>query len=205
MATFLLIRHAAPDLPGPVMSGRTPGVHLCPRGREQAKALAERLAEAPIRAIYSSPLERTRETAECLARRLELLVQVRPELGELDFGEWTGKMLNELEPLPEWALFNQFRSVRRIPGGETLQEAQARMVRFMIRLHEEQPDGLIALVSHSDVIKAALVYFLGMPLDLMHRIEIDQASVSAVAFEEWTTRVLYVNHSGDPRHVGPPR
>lgn len=183
------------------MSGRNPGVHLCDLGRKQAQALADRLSGVSINAIYSSPMERTRETAEYLARRSDLPLRIQPEIGEVDFGDWTGKMLDELEPLAEWALFNQFRSVRRIPGGETMQEAQARMVHFMIRLHEEHPEGLVALVSHSDLIKLALVYFLGMPIDLMHRIEIGQASVSAITFEEWTPKILYLNHSGDLPHI----
>src|SRR5436305_11011237 len=93
MATFFLIRHGANDLLDRAIAGRLPGVHLNAHGRQQAERLAERLAQEPIRRIYSSPLERARETAQPLADRLGLEMRIAPELNEIDFGDWAGQAL----------------------------------------------------------------------------------------------------------------
>lgn len=197
MTTFLLIRHASHDLLGKAIAGRSPGVRLSPKGRQEAADLAERLASVPLRAVYSSPLERTRETAEPLSARLGLEVRISEAILELDFGEWTGKSLEELRQDPRFGHFNSFRSGTRIPGGERMPEAQARFVGEMHRLAGLHPDEWVALVSHGDPIKSALAYYLGVPLDLFQRIEISPASVSVVELNEWGPRVLCVNGAGE--------
>jgi probable phosphomutase (TIGR03848 family) len=197
MTTFLLIRHGAHLLGGDLIAGRTPGVRLSPLGREQARRMAERVARLPVSAIYASPADRTRETAELLAQALNLPVQVRESLNELDFGDWTGRSVAELRSLEGFARWNGFRSGTRMPGGETMLEIQARMVDEMLRLRERHGEGCIALVSHGDVIRAALAWALGMPLDLLTRIEIGLASVSVVAVADYGPWVLCVNHSGE--------
>src|SRR3954469_21585527 len=117
-ATFLLIRHGACEPVGKRIAGRMPGVRLNEQGRLQASMLVGRLADLPIRAIYSSPLERALETAEPLSRRLDLPVQKDDAFNEVDYGHWTGKSLESLAPLPEWQRYNQFRGGVRIPSGE---------------------------------------------------------------------------------------
>ncbi|HWH67867.1 MAG TPA: histidine phosphatase family protein, partial [Candidatus Sulfotelmatobacter sp.] len=96
MTIFYLIRHGENDWVGKAIAGRSPGVHLNAAGRQQAEQLAKQLAAHPIQQLFSSPLERARETAEPLARRLGLEVQIAPALTEMDFGQWTGKTLAEL-------------------------------------------------------------------------------------------------------------
>jgi probable phosphoglycerate mutase len=196
MTTFYLIRHGDTPAVGHFASGRAPGVHLNDRGRRQVEGLAESLAGEPIRVVYSSPLERARETAEPLARRLGLEVRDAEELLELDFGDWTGKSFAELDPLPEWQRYNSFRSGTRIPGGELMLEVQARVVGFMQRLCSDRSEGAVALVSHGDVIRSALLHYLGMPLDHYHRIEISPASVSIVAVAEYGPVVHALNRTG---------
>lgn len=197
MTTFLLIRHGAHLLGGDLIAGRTPGVRLSPLGQEQARRMAERVARLPVAAIYASPADRTRETAELLAQALNLPVQVRESLNELDFGDWTGRSVMELRSVEGFTRWNGFRSGTRMPGGETMLEIQARMVGEMLRLREQHGEGCIALVSHGDVIKAALAWALGMPLDLLTRLEIGLASVSVVAVADYGPWVLCVNHSGE--------
>jgi probable phosphoglycerate mutase len=194
--TFLLIRHGAHDLLGKRIAGRGPGVHLNEQGRAQVESLAERLEHLPIRAVYSSPLERARETALPLAARLGLPLQVSEEITELDFGDWNGQTFEELRGQPEWNLFNSYRSGTRIPNGELMLEAQARMVAWMGRARERHPDGCVALVGHGDPIKAAVAYSLGVPLDLFQRLEISPASVSVLLLSDWGPQVLCVNHTG---------
>ncbi|MBW3624933.1 MAG: histidine phosphatase family protein [Armatimonadetes bacterium] len=194
--TFLLIRHASHDLLGRALTGRMPGVSLNAQGRAESESLAERLSALPIRAVYASPLERARETAAPLAERLGLPVHVAEEIGEIDYGEWTGRPFEALNDHPKWSDYNSFRSGTRIPGGEMMLEAQARIVTFMERLRERHPDQAVALVGHGDVLKSAVAYFLGAPLDLFQRIEIGPATVSAVELNDWGPRVLCVNHAG---------
>jgi broad specificity phosphatase PhoE len=193
MTIFALIRHAEHALVGHTIVGRAPGVPLSPGGSRQAERLAERLESSSIRALYSSPLERARETAAAIAGRLRLEVAVAKELDEIEFGAWTNRTLAELRDLEQWRRFNFFRSGSAIPNGETMVEVQSRMLRLLERLRGTHPDRVVALVSHGDVIKATLAHYLGVPLDLFHRIEISPASVSIVRVESFGAEVLLVN------------
>lgn len=196
MATFCLIRHAAHDWLARGLAGRLPGVSLNADGHEQAAHLAARLANAPLRAIYSSPLERAVQTAQPLAQRLNLPLQISEEINEIDFGDWTGQTFDQLNDEPQWAPFNAFRSGTRLPGGELMLEAQTRIVAHMERLRARHEGEHIALFSHGDIIKAALAYFLGVPLDVFGRLEISPASLSIIALDDYAPRILCVNDTG---------
>ena len=151
------------------------------------------LAGVPIKAVYTSPLERAFETAEPLARSRGIDPQVVEDLGELRVGEWEGKSFAELEGGSEWLAYNRARSSVRPPGGELTIECQTRMVRTvecLVRAHSEE---CIAIVSHADPIRLLLCHFLGVPMDLLLRLEIGPASVSAVEVASWGPRVLCMN------------
>jgi probable phosphomutase (TIGR03848 family) len=193
VTTFLLIRHAMFDAVGKVLAGRRPGCHLNDAGRSQVVELCDLVTQWNVGRVYSSPLERAWETAGPLAERFGLMPVVAEELSELDFGTWTGRTFQELASDPQWALFNSYRSGTRVPGGELMLETQARIVGFMLRLRDEHPGETVALVSHGDVIRAALAFHLGMPLDLFGRIEISPASVSVVRLHDTGPEVLGLN------------
>jgi broad specificity phosphatase PhoE len=193
MTTFVFIRHAAHGLLGNTIVGRAPGVALSADGVAETERLAARLAASQVEVVYTSPLERARRTAEEIAGRLRVEVQIAKELNELDFGDWTNRQLTDLHALEEWRRFNSFRSVSRIPNGEAMIEVQCRVLRLIERLCTVHPTQMVALVSHGDVIKAALAYYLGIPLDLFHRIEISPASVSIVRIEPYGPKVPLVN------------
>jgi probable phosphoglycerate mutase len=193
MTTFFLIRHGANDLLDRALAGRLPGVHLNAHGRQQAERLAERLAQEPIRRIYSSPLERSRETAQPLADRLGLEMHLVEELNEIDFGNWAGQTLAQLDAMPRWQQFNSFRGGTRAPNGELMLETQVRIVAFMQRIAEEVDDQAVALFSHGDVIRAALLFYLGAPIDLFQRLEVSPASVSAVRLGSHGPHILFIN------------
>ena len=197
MTVFFLIRHALHSFGSEAIAGRTPDVHLSAQGQEQAAQLGERLSHIAFEAICSSPMERTQETANAIAARQNVAVRVRPEINELDFGDWVGHKLDDLRPQENWKQFNSFRSGTRAPGGELMLETQNRIVTFMQGLRMEHPSGNVALVSHADVIKSAVAYYLGVPLDLMSRIEISPASVSVIAVSDYGPWVLGVNHTSD--------
>jgi broad specificity phosphatase PhoE len=194
VTTFFLIRHAERTGDQDLLAGRTPGFHLTATGREQATKLARHLAAEPIRHVFSSPMERARETAEPLARQLGLVVEVLPAIHEIDSGQWTGQLFRELDAGDAtWRRFNRVRSLTRIPGGESMVEVQARFINALLELHQTFPDDDIALVSHADPIKIALAAFLGAPLDFYDRLEIGLASVSEVALDHGGARVRRIN------------
>jgi probable phosphomutase (TIGR03848 family) len=195
VTTFLLIRHALCDPVGKAIAGRAPGVHLNPAGRQQAAELAAWLAPLPIRSIYSSPLERAVETATPLAARIGLPVVRVEGLSEVDFGDWTGRSLEDLAAVPGWHDFNARRSTARIPNGETMAEVVSRAGRALadIRLEDASPDRLVAVVSHGDVLRGLLTDFLAMPADELARLEIAPASVTVVSLQGQAPRVLLLN------------
>lgn len=197
MTQILLIRHAVNDvMKAKKLAGWLPGVHLNDEGRQQAETLAERLSGMQISAIYASPLERTRETAEPLAQALGLEVFVRDGLGEVRYGDWTGQSLEELAKQDAWKIVQIYPSGMRFPGGEAIREMQARVVNELESLAADHPRQIIAVFSHADVIKAALAHYLGTHLDLFQRIVIDPASVSVLALSPFGPRVLRVNDAG---------
>ncbi len=171
------------------------GVGLGDTGRAEVVRTAERLSREAIRALYSSPLQRTRETADAIGARLGLAVGIEPDLNELDFGEWTGRPLEDLHRDPRWEPWNARRSLNRPPGGESMGEAQMRAVRAVQQICAAHPDQTVAVVSHSDIIKCLLMHYLGLNLDFFQRFEIDPASISAVVTGDWGAKVLSMNQT----------
>jgi broad specificity phosphatase PhoE len=178
---------------GQVMAGRMLGVALSDMGQEQARVLAEGIAGLPVRAVFTSPVQRAQETAAPLAARLGLTPQVEPGLDEIDVGAWTGASFDALHAQPGWRAWNRFRGFAPTPGGETMVAVQARALALVGRLCRDWPDAELVLVSHSDVLKAVLMQFLGMPLDLMHRIEVAPASRSVLDVFDEDARVEAIN------------
>jgi broad specificity phosphatase PhoE len=201
MTVFYLLRHGEHVLRGRVLAGRTPGVGLSARGRIEIAAVADRLAEEKIEALYASPLQRTRETAEILSARFDLPIEYRDDLLELDFGEWTGLTFDAVRTDERWRLWSTCRSIATIPGGESMREVQERAVRALFELRQAHRDGTVLIVSHGDVIRAALLFALGMPLDFYSRIEVGLASLSTIHIDNSGIRVHAVNEL--PRLVPP--
>ncbi|HEY0733600.1 MAG TPA: MSMEG_4193 family putative phosphomutase [Herpetosiphonaceae bacterium] len=197
MTQILLIRHAVNDvMKAKKLAGWMPDVHINEEGRQQAQAVAERLRDMPITAIYSSPLDRTRETAEPLAQALGLEVQIREDIGEVQYGDWTGKSLEELSKLDVWKVVQLYPSGMRFPGGETIREMQARIVNQLESIAADHPREIVAVFSHADVIKAALAHYLGVHLDLFQRIVVNPTSVSVLRLTPYGPQVLRINDDG---------
>lgn len=194
--TTLLIRHARTDAIGQWLCGRAAGVHLSAEGQAQADRLGRALSSIPLAAIYTSPIERAAETAHALARYQGVPVQLCEDLSEIEFGAWTGKTFGDLERDPEWRTFNERRSQAVVPGGERPQQVQARILAALETLGAAHAGRTIAVVSHGDVLRFAVLHYAGIPLDEYHRIEIHPASVSALRLSPGGARMLYVNHDG---------
>ena len=193
-ATFFLVRHAAHDNVGNFLAGRTAGISLGEAGRSQVQRLGQRLRREDINEIYTSPRERTRETAEGIASACGLsLPRTDDALDEVNFGNWSGKTFDVLNDDPLWRRWNNTRSLTRTPGGETMLEVQTRIFGLMESLTRGGNEKRIALVSHADVIKAAVSHVLGLPLDAWPRFDIAPASVTTVVIGDWGAKVMTLN------------
>ncbi|MDQ3645499.1 MAG: histidine phosphatase family protein [Actinomycetota bacterium] len=195
MTTFLFVRHAVTSHTGNKLSGWMPGIHLSDRGQQQADAIGRALAKAPLRALYSSPIDRTMETARAIARHHDLKVEKTKQLGEVQYGTWTNRSLKTLSRTKLWGTVQRFPSAARFPEGETLAEVQGRAIAEVDRIREEHVKGMVCCVSHADVIKLVAAHYLGVHIDLFQRILISPASITAVAIGDLGPMVLAVNAS----------
>jgi len=192
----LLVRHGLTATTGKILPGRRPGLHLSDEGRKQAERAAARIAKLKrVAAIYSSPLERARETAWAIARARRMPIRIERGLLELDIGQWAGKKLDDLRKVPEWEVVQRHPSAFRFPSGESFSEMQARITGALARLVAQHQGRVVVAVSHADPIKAAVAHALGVPLDLFQRIMIGTASITAIAYGRTNATVLTVNSS----------
>jgi probable phosphoglycerate mutase len=196
VTVLLLIRHAQTDTAGKRLTGVTRGIHLNERGRGEAVGLVSRLERVPLHAIYSSPLERCRETASPLARDRGLAISARRGLLEVDYGDWTGRSISSLRRTKLWRVVQQAPSAVRFPGGESLLEVQARAVAEIELIAAAHRNGTVAIVSHADPIRLLVAYFTGMHADHLQRLSIDPASVSVVALADGAARLVKLNDTG---------
>ena len=200
----LLVRHGLTATTGVKLPGRARGLHLSDEGRRQAEAAAARIATlAKVVAIYSSPLERARETAQIIAKARNMAVRIERGLLELDIGRWTGMALKDAAGKPEWKAVQQHTSGFRFPDGESFTEMQARVTGAIARIVARHPGKVLVAVSHADPIKAATAHALGTPLDLFQRIMIGTASITALAYSASGSAALTVNSmDGDLAALG---
>ncbi len=180
---LLLVRHGETDANA---EGRTQGrreVPLNALGRRQAEALVGALQPYEPRAMYSSPASRARDTAAPLASALGLDVQVDDRLAELDQGELDGLTREELRRdhasfLRRWR--EEDPADVRMPNGESMADAQARMVAALVDVAAAHPDATVVVVSHNLATRALLCHALGVPLVAFRRFRHDLASLAVV-------------------------
>ncbi|KUI21173.1 phosphoglycerate mutase [Mycobacterium lehmannii] len=201
--TVILLRHGrSTSNTAHTLAGRSEGVDLDDKGREQAHAVATRIGSLPIRAIVRSPLLRCERTVEPLAAALGLTPIVDDRISEVDYGAWTGRKIADLVSEPLWAVVQQHPSAAVFPGGEGLAHVQARAV-SAVREHdrrlaeEHEGDVLWVACTHGDVIKAIVADALGTHLDSFQRITADPASMSVIRYTAVRPFVIHVNHTGD--------
>lgn len=193
---LVLVRHAVTEHTGPLLSGRMPGISLSARGVEQAEAAAVRLAGLPVGIVYASPIERTTQTAQRIATRHSLDVIPLPGVIEADYGEWTGGKISDLAKTDEWKVVQVAPSRARFPGGETIQEMQARTVSALDAVVAAHPNTTIVVVSHADPIKSAIAHYTGMHLDLFQRVHVSPASVTVFDFHVYGAMLVKCNDTG---------
>ncbi len=196
MPTLLLIRHGENDyVKTGKLAGRTPGVHLNEKGQKQAQALGEALKDVPLKALYSSPLERAMETAQPIAESHQLPILQEPDLMDTDIGKWQGKSLAVLRLTKAWKIVQSAPSRFRFPEGESFVDAQTRYVDALERIIQKhhKPQDVVAVVFHADPIKLAVCHFMGMPLDHFQRLSCDTASLTALHVSESNANLIKLN------------
>jgi probable phosphoglycerate mutase len=175
-----------------------PGVHLSDEGVTQARRAAAYLTEVPFDAIYSSPIDRCRETAQEIARGRGMRVKVRPGLVETEYGRWTNRSFKSLQKVRSWSVVHRWPSAVRFPDGESLRDVQVRAVDDIETLRREHPKGRVCCVSHSDAIKLILTHYLGLHIDMVQRFNIAPASVAILSVTDGGPVLLGLNAGADP-------
>ena len=202
MTVVLLVRHGLTAGTGHVLTGRTPGIPLDDRGRDQAAALAARLAEVRLDAIVTSPLERCRQTAEAIAAARDgepLPVKEDGQFAEVNYGDWTGQPLKRLAKDPLWRVVQAHPSAVRFPGedAESLLEVQHRAVQAVREWNARLgKDAVYLICSHGDVIKSVIADSLGLHLDLSQRIQVDPCSLSVIRYTPLRPFLVRMNDTG---------
>lgn len=194
----MLVRHGENDwVKKNRLAGWIPGIHLNQSGREQAEQAANRLADLPIKAVYSSPVLRCTETAQYVAKPHQLEVIELEELGEVKYGKWEGKKIKKLARKRRWHAVQFFPSRFRFPQGEALRETQFRAVQVIEELSAAHQTEAVVVVSHADLIKLVLAHYLGVHMDLFQRIAVSPASASVLSLSDnGLVRILRINDNG---------
>lgn len=194
--TFFLVRHAAHDNLGMFLAGRCKDVCLGMEGRAQAERLAKRMQREHFSSVVSSPRQRARETAAAIvAAAHPVPVRVSNELDEIDFGCWSGKTFEELDEDAEWHRWNTKRHEAKTPGGETMLDVERRVLSCMRDIAAAHPNEGAVLVSHADVIKAAVCHVLDLPPGHAFRFDVDPASITTLVMGAWGAKLLGLNET----------
>lgn len=195
MTTLIFVRHgesAAFDY----IAGRT-DVLLSEKGRKEAEATAAVLSKIKIDKLIASPIRRTMETAGYISKAANLEIEQMPDFMEIEFGDWTGKTFAELKNEKQWNQWNTFRSGSIVPNGESMLNVQNRVIAGVRKVMDKYPDKTVTIVSHGDPIRCVVLYYLGMPLDMVLRIKINTASISIIKISETGAWLHCYNYTPD--------
>lgn len=193
---LLLLRHALTPITGKKLTGWLPGISLSKEGEAQSRRVAELLADVPIDAVYSSPLERCQQTVGFVAESKGLRVTIEERIGEIKYGDWQGKSLKVLYRTKDWQRLKARPADFRFPSGETIREAQVRGMDAIEELRKTHKNQIVLVCSHADMIRVLVAGYLGLPLDLYDRITIATASVTAMLVGDGTPRLLKLGETG---------
>ena len=207
MTRILLARHGETEWN---TIGRVQGwtdIGLNARGASQAAALAERLRETPLAAVYSSELSRAVQTAAPIAVQHGLPVTTLPGLREKGYGQWEGLTREDLER--DWTqLWHQYHTLRLletvVPDGETWPEVCLRVVDALHHVLQAHPgtDETVLLIGHGASARALVLEALQAPLATLLRLHLDNASLSRLDFNALSdSRVVFLN---DTSHITAP-
>ncbi len=199
MAKIYLVRHAESiaNTRG-IYQGQTYDTGLSPLGRKQARVLASTLADEAVDAIIASPLKRTRYTAQTVARKKHIRVQLEPRLLETNHGQWEGLQKHTIAKKWPEAYQLWFRSPSKVafPDGEKFVDTQARVMKWWKKFAKTRENTLV--VTHDNIIRIILADVLGMRLDYIWRLYLVPTGITIIRVDE-DIQIVTLN---DMRHVG---
>ena len=190
---LILVRHAIAE-----GNGRFQGhldVSLASEGRRELRLLCEKCSRYPVRAVYSSDLQRARQTADAIARNLGLDVDIRPELREINFGQWEGLSWNQIATrFPHLAALwiERFPS-QAIPGGEPISQFKKRIAAGIREIVAANRGQCALVVTHAGVIRFTLGKALGLPARNLFRLAQDSCAVNVIDYLEKGAVVRCIN------------
>ncbi len=203
---LIFVRHGQTDSNAEGRSQGRRDVPLNDFGRRQGEALGRRLAPMALSAIVSSASTRAHDTALAIASGSGLEVRIDDRLGELHQGELDGLNGDEMRAahpdfMQRWR--DEDPADLRMPGGETLREAQTRMIVAVSDAIAEHRGGAIVFVSHNLAMRSFYCHALGVPLAAFRRLRHDVAALAVIdSHDDGTFQVVNLNercHLGDPR------
>lgn len=200
MSRIVLVRHGRTAWHAEGRYAGTADVPLDGLGLEQARRVADHLADMRIDCIYSSPLSRCLELATMVAAGHGLEVELDDRIKEIDLGRWDGETYKEIfkkdgDILKKWT--GDPTSVT-IPGGESLTDVQARAMEWFTETANLRPDSTILASSHGGPIRAMIAAVIGLPLGRIFRLTVDLASISVVNYKGEFSNLEVLNQT---RHL----
>lgn len=186
MTRLYLIRHGETEWNKLEKTQGCMDISLSPDGFVQAKKLAKRLQHEGIDSIYSSDLKRASHTAGVLAESLNMEVNLSAPLREMNFGCWEGLDVESIKKdySGVHSLWTSSPNRAKIPGGEELIEVQQRatgLVRNIFSLHRGEK---VAIVSHGVTLKCMIFGLLGIDLENLSKIKLDNCSISTIEYRD---------------------
>jgi broad specificity phosphatase PhoE len=192
--TFYFVRHGESEANATRRFAGRSDSPLTERGREQAKAVAETLADTTFDRVVATPLHRSLDTAKVIADRLRMPVEIEPDLIEIDVGDKTGAAWDETRALPNW----RDDGFVAWPNGETLDQVLARSLRALRRLARGTPGGRVLVIGHGGVTRILVSHFLGI-LPQLDRSRAHNTNLTVLVFDGETGRLEKVHESS---HLG---
>ena len=203
MPTLLLVRHGETEWnrTGQIMGERP--IPLTEAGERQTRELAAVIDGCSIQAIYSSPVKRARQTADILASAANAPILEVPGLTEINMGDWVGQFWKDLADDLVPRNYYAHPKDARPPGGETLQEVQARAVACTEQAIAGRPAGhegrnQLMFVSHADVLRTIVAHYLRLDLQTIRQVRIDHASLTGLDVDGSLTSLLFLNCRAEP-------
>ena len=176
-----------------VLLGRSVDEPLDERGEGQARFVAQRLLKSPQLIVESSPRRRARHTAGIIASARDTTVRIVPQMDDVDYGRWSGQTFEALLKDPQWRRWNKYRRVSRTPAGDSIRDAQDRVLAHFRKLEQLVEEETIVIVTHAEVIRSAVLLALQAPIDDYYRFEIGPASLTRLTVEGSQLRLDSVN------------
>ncbi len=195
MVKVILVRHGETDWNrSRRIQGGGSDTQLNQKGRQQVESLALRLKQEKIQAIYSSPLQRARDTALAIAHYHQLPVEIEPPLKEIEVGELEGMSIAGVGKLSELLVrHKQGDELPRLPGGESVAEVQQRVWGAIQRLVDRHNDGVLVIVGHYFSVLTAICSVLNLPLAQIDKLRLNSGSLSIITFDGQTPRLVLFN------------